>query len=427
LKRITAAELPGGDVLLALEAAVARVPVEEWSSPGEGGDLTHLFGSGAVADKLAVAESRGPVAHLAILRGLVGALRKFYDEVKDAVALKAGSPVPFATGRRVNKVFHTTPRLETIGKGDLLREFGFYLFDPGLDESIPVILNFEYRDRLDQLTWKEREALPRIATIHPRLGKEGLSDPEDQTESWFFGLRPQCEPGDLLKLLASVAKEAAIAVLPELSLPASDALEKALADDPGAYPPLVVAGSAHVKEAAGSVDEVRANESRIYLEGALVAIHRKIHPFVLRKVGETELPQPLDEGITNEPKPLTILAGDSTRLGVTICADLNDARIPNLLERAGVNLLLMPALTPDPGAFNGGLCQLASRCQAVAVIVNGDGEAIGVEDPSLFAVMAAVPRSPANQQSTEYVPPTGLPAVGVLDPNQPLDKAIDWR
>ena len=422
-----AAERPGDDVLLALETAVASIPLQEWSSPGEGGDLTHLFESGIVAEKLALAESRGPVAHLAILMGLAGALRKFYDEVRDTMELKAGTPVPFATGRKVNQVFHTTPRLETIGKGDLISEFGFYLFDPGLDDSIPVILNFEYRDRLDQLTWEERESLPRIATIHPRLGKEGLSDPEDQTESWFFGLRPQCEPADLLEQLASVAGEAEIAVFPELSLPASDALEKALGDDPGAYPPLVVAGSAHMKEVASSGDEVRANESRIYLEGDLIAIHRKIHPFVLRKVGETELPQPLDEGLTNEPKPLTILAGDSTRIGVTICADLNDARIPNLLERAGVNLLLMPALTPDPGAFNGGLCQLASRCQAVAVVVNGDGEAIGVEDPSLFAVMAAVPRSPAAQQSTEYVPPAGLPAVAVLDPNKPLDKAIAWR
>jgi len=92
-----------------------------------------------------------------------------------------------------------------------------------------------------------------------------------------------------------------------------------------------------------------------------------------------------------------------------------------MLEAAGVNLLLVPALTVKTGAFNGAICGLASRCQAVAVIVNAH---VGRD---VFAIMAAVPRPESAEQARQYRLPADAPALGVFDPNVPLDDAVAWQ
>jgi predicted amidohydrolase len=234
----------------------------------------------------------------------------------------------------------------------------------------------------------------------------------------------------VLEQLRAVAAEAEIALLPELSLPQANSLESALAESPGDYPPLIVAGSAHVRELAemSGRSEIRANEARVYLDGRHIGGHRKIHPFEMRRTPDgRRLEQPLLEGITKERKPITILAGEFTRLTVLICADLHDRKLPIQLEDGRVNLLLVPALTPEPGGFNGGVCGLASRCQGVSVIANVDSTFFeGAERPP-FTVMVGVPRGPADEQSQEYSGPGAFPATAVVDPNDPLPEDLDWR
>ena len=184
-----------------------------------------------------------------------------------------------------------------------------------------------------------------------------------------------------------------------------------------------MAGSAHVDDGV-----VRANESRIYLDGVLASTHRKLHPFATKHLGGERFEEPMVEDLTRERKTLTVLAGEHTRLAVVICADLNDALIPALLEQARVNLLLVPALTPSAGAFNGALCGLASRCQGASVVVNAELDAL--PDGRI-----PVPRdgrgsaAGTSRQSAEY-PANGTGGrgtVAVVDLNEGLDAALTWR
>jgi hypothetical protein len=420
-----------------LEDVVAAMDQDLWLNLGPGEEASRFLGVDGFGESVAFAEAHHPIEHLAVLRGLFGVLRRFYDEVDGKVAIDSGTPVPVAT-RRVNDLFPPTTKLETLRLNDLLRVTGadgeryhpgLYLPDFGLDDRVPIVLDFGQRRRLDELTWTKEERLPRIATVHPPLGQDGIVI-DETTASTFFGVHPRNWDLDgVVEQLQGVASDVEIAVLPELSLPEADALEDALAADPGSFPAMVVAGSAHLSECNGSGEAVRANESRIYLDGRRVATHRKIHPYVLKSFQGATLSTPLMEGITNEEKSITILAGDRTRLAVAICADILDSRLPKLLEEAGVNLLLVPALTKDTGSFNGGICGIASQTQGVTVVVNGDGAAL-VEDGEMpFMVMAGVPRPSAGEQSREYHRPDDAdpPYTGLLDPNLPLDDAFSWR
>src|SRR5262249_31455262 len=101
----------------------------------------------------------------------------------------------------------------------------------------------------------------------------------------------------------------------------------------------------------------------------------------------------LPEGLTGEPKTVRLLCGDNTRLALVICADLNDRRLGAKLVAAGGNGLLVPALTPHEGAFEGGAAALASYCQGAALVVNGSpprGDDSGGQEP--FMLMFATPR-----------------------------------
>jgi predicted amidohydrolase len=374
------------------------------------------------------ADSR--LEHLAFLRGLCRrAVPDFFERTEAAMLLDRGMPIPFAT-RPVRALFgQTTPYQPTLAVSGLLEGLGHGLFEHAASGPIRVVLDFGFRDRLDELTWSRGERLPQIATLHLPLDDADLAIGEIHDE-WFFDVRPRDWRRDtVLERLRAVA-DAEIAVLPELSLPAPDALEADLADDPARYPPLVVAGSAHVREpAADGAGELRANEARVYLDGRLAAVHRKIHAFSTRHLNGVTRARPWVEGITAEPKTITILSGTHTRLAVVICADLNDeaSRIPGLLEAAGVNLLLVPALTDRIGAFNGAATGIASRCQGVAVIVNGDRANGSGEAP--FLALAAVPRPAPRDQVRLYPEDEREPrgSLGILDPNLELCRAMSWR
>jgi predicted amidohydrolase len=208
--------------------------------------------------------------------------------------------------------------------------------------------------------------------------------------------------------------------MPELSMPSAGALEAALSADPGSYPALVIAGSAHESLSDGT----RVNEARIYLDGVEVARHRKIHPFLATAPDGGG--KKVREAISRRPGQITLLSGSKTRLGVVICADLDDKRIPGLLLDAGANLVLVPSLTDHPGAFNGAICNLASGCQAVAVIANSQ---LGPKAGERFRVAAAVPRAALGEQSREYGPDPERPLAeaAIFDPNADLPEALEWN
>ncbi len=420
-----------------LAGLIGSIDVTAWQKPHSTRGFVALLGQEALelATRLS---SQHPLDCVAALRGLCdGALTDFYTRVETTIELKYGMPLPFAV-RPVNDAYGrtTTPFQETLGDHELLLPGTGYDLFPGIARQagdLSVVLDFSVRNRLDELAWTANGRLPLIATLHPQMGSGHLdfSTSPESSPMRFFDVQPK-PPAvqamlNQLKALKSKHK-VEVAVLPELCLPCPDALEAELAKAPEDYPPLVIAGSAHVRRHDG-LREVRANESQAYMDGQRVLVRQKVRPFVAKHLHGKPLPAPLTEDITTEPQQIKILAGTHTRLAVVICSDLNAKVVGRVLEDAGVNLLFVPSFTYHPGVFNGDVCSLASRCQGVSVVVNADLDPVslnGKPPERPFHVMVGVPREHANEQSHEYTCPVPQPFCGLFDPNTELASAMRW-
>lgn len=413
---------------LYLEGLVAGIDPLEWQ-PGPQGGFSHLIKKYGLDIAIEPVSTWHPLKHLAFVRGLCrSSLTDFFERTEGRIQLDYGLPLPFAE-RPINVSFDAiTPSQDKIASRELLYGVGYEFFRHVRTGFVRVTLDFRHRSRLDELTWSGAQQLPTVATLHPFLGDGHLDFTGSDTT--FFDVKPkQWSLKKVLSWLHSV-RDHEIAVLPELCLPSPDALADSLAAAPSDYPPLIVAGSAHVRRTEGA-KMIRANESHAYLDGQLVKVHRKVHPLRVDKLGDHKFGRVLSEELTPELKELVILSGEHTRLAVVICADLNEASIPALLEAAGVNLLLVPALTYSAGAFNGAICGLASRCQAVCVIVNaGLDEVTDSSDHKQrpFLVLAGAPRPEPQEQSMSYRHPSDapLPHQGIFDPNCELSDAMEW-
>lgn len=384
-------------------------------------------------DELAIASTRQPLDLYGVLRGLCARpLMEFFEQVRaepalvGPIELVTGMPIIFAT-RPLPTILQgsQTPGLETLHGEELLSGLPFSLYRPGSEDGLRVVLDYSHADRLDDLTWSHTKGLPRIATIHPANGHQYTID--RLGDNRFFGVRPQDWDLQKIKECLALAKDegAQLAVLPELSMPAPDALEEELALNRTVYPPIVVAGSAHFEmEEAVSGLGTRANESRTYLDGSCIAVARKNHRFKTDTIGDKTFSGPQVEDLTNEPKTLTVLSGAKTRLAVVVCADLVERDIPRLLVDAGVNLLVVPSMTSKLGSFNAPLADIASLCQGVAVVANALLNAQG--DP--FLLMCATPHQKPEEQTAACRPSDGTaaPHVAIFDPNKPLPGAVSW-
>jgi len=421
LRRLCAAKAVR-DHLTWVERRVASMDHELWlTADPDKGFLPALDADGLRQD-LGVARTLHPLEYLGVLRGLcAGVLSAMFENMTGEVSLRRGMPMPVA-GRPIDKLFKPTTYQRTLSRGHLLSGCGFTPVRHHSDEGIEVVLDFSCRHRLDQLTWDEQDRLPLIAGVFPIHGLEHFEISQIEPE-WFFGVRPkEWDPEAVLELLASLPVDVQIAVLPELTLPDADALEEELGRNPQRYPPLVVAGSAHVCDPGAGEDDTRSNESRVYLDGRRVLWHRKIHPYAARQLNGTTYDPPLPEGINDGDAEIRILAGSRTHMAVVICADLNDEVIPLLLEDAGVNLLLVPALTTDLGSFNGAATGLASRRQAVTAVVNA-----GFGEGDSFCFFVGVPRpAPREQSEIEAAPGIERPFAALFDPNEPADTAVSF-
>jgi hypothetical protein len=415
-----------------LEGVVEDIDPHAWQLAGARGGFAQLLDveqPGSVFERVGTLH---PVVCRAVLRGLCRrALPLFYGRTTDCIELTEGTPVPFAT-RPIPDLYGDepiTPSQPRLQNRRLLHGIDYDLFAGDRQDAVRVALDFSHRVRLDELTWLESKRLPRIATLHPFLGTGHMA--VTVRGSCFFDVAPtQWVLADTLAQLHR-ARTAPIAVLPELALPSPDALAAELQANHERYSPLVVAGSAHVRMRSGSRLEVRANESRVYLDGRQICVHRKLNPLVTARLGDRRLEREMVEDITEEPKVIRVLSGTHTRLAVVICADINDRAVLRLLEDAGVNLLLVPALTYATGAFNGAVCGLASRCQAVSVIVNADLDLVtsSGRKPKRppFHIIVGVPRSEPQDQSREYrFIGDRRPPLGLVNPNLELARAVRW-
>lgn len=418
-------EMKGQEASAAALAAVAArtrpISAADWEKAIARPTALADRGGADLLAALAQAQLRQPLDFLGVLLGLcTGALDEYFRTFTGELALDRGMPIPDATRPVPDGVeWMTWPG--TQNEGGLLAPLAWTLFGFARAEGPGVVLDFSHRERIDELTWTGHRRLPLIATVHPPIGDLGhrLTRP-----GRFFDVRPlHPDPQWLFDRLASVG-DAQIAVLPELCLARPDELQAGLAADRDSYPPLVVAGSAHVRIGSGS-DEVRANESRIYLDGEHVATSRKQLPFKTKALGGVTYEEPLREDLSDEPRPLTVLSSTHTRLAVVICADLIDARIPSRLVAAGVNLLLAPAMTPKAGSFETTVEEISGRRQGVSAIANLRLSEAGKP----FLCMLGTPRA---DREARLATLTGAaapapPDIAFFDSHAALPGAVEWR
>jgi hypothetical protein len=412
-----------------IEELAARSSYDTWAEAvREPGKAEEQLGADLAA-AVKRAKMRHPLDFLGVLRGLCrGPLQEFFATTADQVELTKGLPIPFATRPLPDKLVgdSTTPQT-TLKDGGLLFPLPYDIYTHLPAEEHRVVLDFSHGDRLDALTWNEEEKLPWIATLHPIGGGNYEIEDEDEDHGRFFGVRPASWDIEAVKNLLERARAAGarLAVLPELSLPDPQALEAEMARNPGSYPQIVVAGSAHRESAAANGGAtIRANESRVYLDGECVAVAQKHHAFKTKILSAKKFDKPQREDLTREQKTILVLSGRRTRLAVAICADLLETEIPRLLVDAGVNLLLAPAMTPKIGSFNPSLTGIAGHCQGVAAIANTRW----ADDGMPFLCMCAVPRPDPSQQSAALRGDGDNPApdLAILDPNEPLPEAVSW-
>ena len=409
-----------------LELWTGQVSLASWEDIVEDpSQFGKRFGSKAVT-LLRRAKTRYPMDCYGILRGLCRRpLGEYFAGAVHQVHLDRGLPIPFATRSLPDHLgSNCTTTLQTLNNTGLLDPFPFDIYGHAASKKVRVILDFANRDSIDALTWT-KDGLPQIATLHPR--GSGDLDSIPVKDGSFFGVRPrEWDPGAIADLLTAAKNEGAeFAVLPELSLPDPGELQETIAKGQKSFPRVVVAGSAHVVEGSGA-SQIRANESRIYLDGRFVAMARKHHAFETDEVNGEKYPRPVRENLTREQKTIMVLAGGHTRLGVVICADLQEHEIPTLLVDAGVNLLLAPAMTTRIGSFNTAVCDIAGYCQGVAAIANTRWS----DDGKPFLCLCAVPREEPEQQSAAlpdgYDRRNPAPVLGIFDPNKPLPEAVRW-
>lgn len=415
---------------------VDAVPEKWWRDPRRArSGFAELLDDTTLARDLRILRTYGAVAHLALLKGLCSApLARYYAETRDLVELERGDVIPPTNRPTHTAIRPTTPRASTMRLGHLLYATGFDLYPGTTNLPVRVVLDFTERADLDRATWlgdRNGGRFPVIATVHPwgRSDDLEVAELDGDPPTRFFAVRPRTWEGEgVLRQLRAV-RDAGIAVLPELCLPAPQALMEAIEADPGSYPRVIVCGSAHASTPNGDGSLIRVNESLVLIDGRPLIRQRKVHPFTTRWLeAERELPVPAVEWLTTDDPVIQIAAGSMTRLAVAICADLNDVELPDILATVGVNMLLAPALTPSAGAFTGAIGKLASRNQGVSVIVNGTPIVPpGGPQNGVPLVWAGVPRPSADEQTGEYSRDgAARRVVGRLDVNRPLAGAMEW-
>jgi len=434
--------IAAGDVreLDQLTAAIAALDAQAWADaePAAGGSFADLLADPIVkrwVENLAV---EPPLQLLGWLRGMCASvLAAWYAGTRGRIELERGDVFPIPVRPITGVIDDPTPFPPTLAVGHLLDKHPtFRIWQRSSTSRIRCVIDYSVGFELDQATWDGNAAggrFHRLASIHPYADENDLRV-NTVNPDWWFDVAPSRWDGNaLLAALKRSAEYARGAVITELALPDPDQLTDEIYAHRRELPDLIIAGSAHAHHpgAGPRGADVRTNETVVYLDGTEVARHRKIHPYAAKYLGSGHVfSTPRPEGITPERKTLSVLSGQLTRLGSVICADLNDVEVPQLLVELGVNLLLVPAVSPRDGAFNGAAAQVASQCQGVTLIANGAPLIDPRRPPSrpAFQVLAGVPRAAPQQQTHEELPGASLGrrAIGIFDPNQRLRQALRW-
>jgi predicted amidohydrolase len=97
--------------------------------------------------------------------------------------------------------------------------------------------------------------------------------------------------------------------------------------------------------------------------------HRKTIPFA----DELGKPPAFKEGIPHVRRPhLTVFHADRFRVGLVVCKELLDTGpLRDALDRSGVNVLLVPAMSEKTAPFCTAAAARVEAAQAITFVVNG--------------------------------------------------------
>jgi predicted amidohydrolase len=208
--------------------------------------------------------------------------------------------------------------------------------------------------------------LTHAAGGHPNLHWTEMSATNNRGQA--FPVRPADPAQQRARLTDLVnraqAAEVVMAVLPELCVSADDIESLAPLVQSFGAPQLVVAGSHHVM-----VDNKPENVAVGLLAGTKKRMRQvKNAPFT----SETSPRRPLKEGIRRRSRvELNVYQADRYRYAITICRDLLDERVRKAYDRMGVNVLLVPALSPKTQPFRNAVAARVASAQALTIVVNG--------------------------------------------------------
>jgi hypothetical protein len=175
---------------------------------------------------------------------------------------------------------------------------------------------------------------------------------------------------------ASGKEKAEILVLPEYGLasPSKKLVEKELASI-GKMPRLVVSGVSSGTDAQGYIINDAIMMISTNGKPRIINVARKIHP--AKVAGFTERVRRSSE--------VRLLLTDQWTIATIICFDGMDEDIIAQLAALGVNLLLVPSLSPKTAAMIGIAMSLCTRSQAFVVMATGparwESKALGITSP----------------------------------------------
>ena len=204
--------------------------------------------------------------------------------------------------------------------------------------------------------------LTSVATAHPNLALDEIQWPTG-ARIWPVTVRDEARQLATVTDLVGAALDGGsrLIVLPELSATAATiAAVRALLDaryDEDEDPALVLVGSRHLE-----VDGHRRNRAVTLIAASATQLHHdKLVPF---RRGTAI------EGLDG-PGTLHLYQDGPFRLAGAICKDLLDGDVETLLERLGVNVLLVPAMSTKTSNFPLAAGRLLHTAQTLTVVANG--------------------------------------------------------
>lgn len=256
-----------------------------------------------------------------------------------------------------------------------------------------------------------------VATCHPNRGLFEFESPVD-TSGLTFPVRPVDERRqhrEIDRLIGSaVAEGASVVVLPELCV--TEQLAAQLQDWTARPhgPQLLVAGSyhhddEHLDAGGGSPARPRRRNTAVaYLRGCPTPLTHDKH---------SPADRPVKENIQTAgwPQLRVHVSSDGWHLVIAICRDLLNPHAVHALAEAGVNLVLVPAMSETLVAFGGPVAQLVGAGQAFVAVANNPADFSAGDELTVRRPARALFGHPGFGQQTRLVQPVdGEPGVALL-------------